>query len=59
MISLVDFDIAWCASRPPQPWRPRARLWRLKALIGGDKTQPDRADAPFEATHSAKAHDAN
>ena len=57
MISLVAFDIAWVTTMPPQLWRPRANLWRLKSAIASN--QPNRAVAPFEVTHQAKARDAS
>jgi hypothetical protein len=59
MISLVAFDIAFVTAKPPQLWRPVAGRWRLELAIASTKSQPSRADAPFEATHQAKARDEN
>jgi hypothetical protein len=59
MISLVAFDIGWIPVKASQSWRPGPGRSQLRRAIASNKNRPSRADAPFEATHQAKARDAS
>jgi len=59
MISLVLFDIALTAARPPQSSQLCMGRTRLVSVITSDDPQSNHAQAPFKATHQAKARDAN